>query len=145
MWAISQKRSDCIKQARYDRKCPGGRLYPSRNGQTFAQPKNPSFIARVDDKHLTPLAKTCDTICRKYEDFMARQNGRGSSRPRALIRSVFTSKPSQAPHCLRPFLLQLSSFIALLLVLVVPGFAQDSDVQDIHVAPRVETPKPAPD
>ena len=147
MWAISKKRSDCIKQASYRLKRPTKRHREAKSGQTFAQQGNPSFVTRVDDKHLTPLAKTCDNICRKYEDFMARQNGRGSSRPQALIRSVSSSHPSpvSAPNCPSRFLLQLSTVLGLLLVLVAAGFAQDSDVQDIHLAPRLETPKPAPD
>jgi Ca-activated chloride channel homolog len=105
------------------------------------------FVTQVDDKDLTLLVETCDNICRKYEDFMARQNGRGSSRPRALIRRASTSNSFQvsAPHCLPHFLLQLSTFIGLFLALVTPGFAQDSDVQDIHLAPRVEAPRPEPD
>lgn len=123
-------------------------LPQAQSGQTFAQQGNPSFVTRVDDKHLTLLAKTCDNICRKYEDFMARQNGRGSSRPRALIRSVSPSNSLQvpAPRCSLRFFLQVSSFIALLpLLLAIPGFAQDSDVQDIHLTPRVEAPTPGPD
>src|SRR5581483_11297205 len=147
MLAISEKRSDCIKQARYRLKGLNKGHWKAQCGQTFAQQGNPNYVARVDDKHLTPHAKTCDNICRKYEDFMARQNGRGSSRPRALIRSASPSNlsPVLAPNCPSRFLLRFSSVLGLLLILVASGFAQDSDVQDIHLAPRIETPKPAPD
>jgi Ca-activated chloride channel homolog len=105
------------------------------------------FVTQVDDKDLTLLVETCDNICRKYEDFMARQNGRGSSRPRALIRSASTSNSFRvsALGCTSRLFLQLSSFLGVMLLLVVSGFAQDSDVQDVHLAPRVETPKPVPD
>jgi Ca-activated chloride channel homolog len=114
-------------------------------GQTFAQEGNPSFVARVDDKDLTLLTETCDTICRKYEDFMARQNGRGSSRPGALIRSITNPNPlpvSAQNHSQR-LLLRLLSLLCFALLAVVSVFSQsDTDVENVHLTPGVEEPKP---
>src|SRR5436190_14715829 len=64
---------------------------PADHGQTFAHCGNqtPTDQANdADDKVLTPSPETCDTITEQIEDCMARQNGRGSSRPRPLIRKI---------------------------------------------------------
>ncbi len=74
---------------------------------------------------------------------MARQNRRGSSRPWISTRSasvIFHSSPvSRSVLCHSVYVLGIA--ICLLLINVT-GFAQTADVDDIHVAPRIETPKP---
>src|SRR5262249_10939734 len=86
------------------------------------------------DKVLTLCLRTCDNITRQIEDSMARQSGRGSSRPRHLIRKIaLASRSFSSPRL---------GILALLLVLAsVPLNAQTPDVEDIHIAPRVETDK----
>ena len=65
---------------------------------------------------------------------MARQNGRGSSRPGPLIRKLtLVSSPLE--------ILALS--LALVFLNVPHAFAQNSDVDDVHLSPRVEAEKPA--
>src|SRR5579884_707921 len=147
MWAIAEKRSDCIKQVGRSRNNAAETHAWGGDGQTFAQEQNPSFVSRVDDKDLTLLAETCGNICRKHEDFMARQNGRGSSRPGALIRSVSSSNSTATFARTYPtrLLFQLAILLSFAVLAGVCAFAQDSDVQDIHLAPRVEAPKPEPD
>ncbi|HKW17699.1 MAG TPA: VWA domain-containing protein [Terriglobales bacterium] len=75
---------------------------------------------------------------------MARQNGRGSSRPRALIRSVSAQNPFpvSAQSYLSHSLLHLITLLCFALLVGGAAFSQDSDVTDIHLAPRVEAPKP---
>ena len=76
---------------------------------------------------------------------MARQNGRGSSRPRALIRRLSILKPSlvsaQKYGCSR-FGYLLASVAALVVLSVPFALAQTPDVDDIHIAPRIDTEKP---
>jgi Ca-activated chloride channel homolog len=139
------KRSDCIKQVGFGRNADAQANSQAPHGQTFAQQGNPSFVARVDDKDLTPLAYTCDNICRKYEDCMARQNRRGSSRPRALTRCLSNPNPLpvSAPNHSSRLLLQLAGWFSLTLVVAALAFAQSStDVENVHLAPTVEAPKP---
>ena len=72
---------------------------------------------------------------------MARQTGRGSSRPWVLNRTAIP--PSQFRVLPRNCLLSVG---ILLIFLVVPvAFSQDSDVDSIHITPRMEpTTKPDP-
>jgi Ca-activated chloride channel family protein len=139
MWAIGQKPQHCTKQA-MSAPCGAPEAKPIQlNGQTFAQDRNPNVVALEHDKHLTLLAKSCDSILRN-EDFMARQNGRGSSRPRALIRLSPHRRSLLSPAQNR----LLAALIALLCCVSlygIPAFAQDSDVDEIHVSPRIEPAK----
>ncbi len=106
-------------------------------GQTFAQEKNQSLRARGHDKDLTPLAGSCDNILRKFEDYMARQNGRGSSRPRASIRTATLLNQFTAKFCSRRTLHSLVGLVLLPLVIGGMSLGQTSDVDDIHVSPRL--------
>ncbi|HEY7354619.1 MAG TPA: VWA domain-containing protein [Terriglobales bacterium] len=75
---------------------------------------------------------------------MARQNGRGSSRPRASIRiaPLLSPFPLTAQDCLRAVVVLVS---CLFLLAGRPSFAQSTDdIDDIHVKPRVELNKPDP-
>src|ERR1700730_293533 len=101
MWAISNERTNCIKQAAFyqSQKRHGRTARPVftsllMHGQTFTHRGNQSLVTRVDDdKDLTLLAETCANILREYEDYMARHNGRGSSRPRVLTRTARRKNP----------------------------------------------------
>jgi Ca-activated chloride channel homolog len=110
----------------------------ARPGQTFAYCANQSSTNQADDKVLTPSLETCDNITEQIEDYMARQNGRGSSRPRLLIRKIALAlRSSSLP-------LEILALLLALGFLNVPSaIAQNSDVEDIHLSPRVEPDKPA--
>lgn len=73
---------------------------------------------------------------------MARQNGRGSSRPRAIIRNVppFDLFSVSALTCTPRLVVWMVALLSFVLLLGGTVFAQDEDVQDIHVTPRVEAP-----
>jgi Ca-activated chloride channel family protein len=146
MWAIEEKRTNCTNymiSLRLRHRAEG------QNGQTFAQDRNPSFVRTagydraVSDKHLTWLAETCDNILRNYEDYMARQSGRGSSRPWASIRFAPHVGPSalSAVTCLKQPFVFLIAIVSVLLLGASLALAQESDVQDIHISPRIEAPK----
>src|SRR5215813_13141277 len=60
----------------------------ARRGQTFAYSGNPNPTNQADDRVFTTRLETCDNISKQIEDYMARQNGRGSSRSRLLIRQI---------------------------------------------------------
>src|SRR3954470_1624545 len=113
---------------------------------TFSQPGNPNKVARGHDKDLTPPAETCANILRDYGAYMARQNGRGSSRPWVLNRTA--TSPSHFRVSPRNCLLSLATILSLLTFLLLPGtvvFAQEGDVDSIHITPRIETmTKPDP-
>jgi Ca-activated chloride channel homolog len=148
MWGISNERTNCIKQvaSRLSQKRRGRATTPGffsllMHGQTFTQPGNQSLVTRVDgDKDLTLLAETCANILREYEDYMARQNGRGSSRPRVLTRTARPKNPFlvSARNCSLPSLLRSITLFSFFLLIGAFAFAQDSDVDNIHVSPRIE-------
>jgi Ca-activated chloride channel family protein len=148
MCAISNERTNCIKQVdsslsqkRNRRTATPSFLLLLTHGQTFTRAGNQSLVTRVDDdKDLTLLAETCANILREYEDYMARQNGRGSSRPRVLTRTARPKNPYSvsARNCLLPSLLRVVSLFSFLLLVGAFAFAQDSDVDNIHVSPRIE-------
>jgi len=98
----------------------------------------------VDDKEITTVVGTCANILPDIEDYMARQNGRGSSRPGAIRNApLLTLLSSAGSNGLRSSIFAASIFSFLLLT-VAFAFSQNSDVDDIHVAPRAEAPKPDP-
>src|SRR6185437_13385881 len=110
MWAMSNGlagRKNCTKRTIRTRGIPSQTQPRVQQRQTFAHQRNQSFRAREHDKDLTLLAGSCDNILRKFEDYMARQNGRGSSRPRALIRTATQLVPSTAKFCSLRTLLSL--------------------------------------
>ena len=77
---------------------------------------------------------------------MARQNGRGSSRPRVSIRiapPLDLFSVSRAKDRLRILVQFLGAFCFVLLI-AGAGFAQDADVTDIHISPRIEAKPESP-
>ncbi|HJT70156.1 MAG TPA: VWA domain-containing protein [Terriglobales bacterium] len=68
---------------------------------------------------------------------MARQNGRGSSRPRASIRTATLLNQFTAKFCSRRTLHSLVGLVLLPLVIGGMSLGQTSDVDDIHVSPRL--------
>jgi Ca-activated chloride channel family protein len=74
---------------------------------------------------------------------MLRQNGRGSSRPWVLNRAAIF--PSQLRVSPRNRLLSVGILLSFLLVFGVFALSQDSDVESIHITPRIQpTAKPDP-
>src|SRR5204862_450641 len=113
---------------------------PAGHRQTFAHRANPTATDQADDKVLTPCLGTCDNITEQIEDFMARQNRRGSSRPGHLIRKSTLASRSSSLHPL-----EILALLLTLVCLIVPrAVAQTPDVDDIHVTPRLEPDKPDP-
>jgi Ca-activated chloride channel homolog len=72
---------------------------------------------------------------------MARQYGRGSSRPPGIL--IRKTKP--VPAWIHPCIPRSGAYLSIMLVctflLGVPGFAQNPDVDDIHITPRAEADK----
>src|SRR5260370_2115552 len=144
MCAISQEPTDCIKRSAASRSGLRKEKRYARVGQTFAQAGNPSTVWETGDKVLALLRRTCDNICNRFEDFMARQEGRGSSRPRVLIRQVPFQKPNpvSARICSPRALAFVFALIASFILCGVPSaFAQTPDVDEIHISPRIEPEK----
>src|SRR6185312_10850050 len=145
MWAIRKKRTNCTKPAFCVRSQPEisfdillDFLRPAGQRPTFSQPGNPNRVARGDDKDLTPASETCANILRDYGAYMARQNGRGSSRPWVLNRTAVS--PSELRVSARNCLLSLAtllSFLSLLFAGTV-SLAQEGDVDSIHITPRIQ-------
>jgi Ca-activated chloride channel homolog len=94
----------------------------------------------VCDKELTKLSSSCANILNQFVVPMTRRHQRG-------FQGRVTEIRGNLPVWLRPLSLGFrtsSCLIALSLfsLLAVPTFAQDPDVEDVHVAPRVD-PQPA--
>jgi Ca-activated chloride channel family protein len=94
----------------------------------------------VRDKELTKLSSSCANILNQFVVPMARRHQRG-------FQGKVTEVRGNVPVWLRPLSLGFrtsSCLIALSLFLLAaaPTFAQDPDVEDVHVAPRVD-PQPA--
>jgi Ca-activated chloride channel homolog len=72
---------------------------------------------------------------------MTRQNGRGSSRPPGIL--IRKTKPVTAwiPSFIPRTFAYLSVMLVCTFLLGVPGFAQNPDVDDIHITPRAEPDK----
>jgi Ca-activated chloride channel homolog len=153
MWAMRKKPTNCTKPAFYVHFPPGNWFNafpdfptPIAHRPTFSRQGNPNEVVRGDDKDLTLTTDTCANILRDYGAYMARQNGRGSSRPWVLNRTA--TSPSHfrvsAPNCLLSPV-TLLSFLSLLLLVGTVAFAQEGDVDSIHITPRIETmTKPDP-
>src|SRR5438309_1899279 len=141
MWAIYRKSKDCTKRGFATMSHARVVLRRCYVGQTFAHEGNPSFAA--GDKHLTRLANTCANILRNSEDYMARQNGRGSSRPWASTRLAprINQLSGFMGHSTLRVPLSLLTVLVLILTAGIGAWAQTSDVEDIHVSPRVEQEK----
>jgi len=70
---------------------------------------------------------------------MARPTRRGSSRP-----GILTRKQKTTPFPVLALLCVLVPLAACLVLIAATAFAQNPDVEDIHVAPRLETDKATP-
>lgn len=94
------------------------------------------MVGPIFDPHFTKPATACANMLPYHGAYMARQNGRGSSRPSVLIRTAPLQSHSRvsARNCSVSVLLVLFSCAFL----AAGAFAQDSDVEDIHVTPRIE-------
>ena len=137
MYAIFEEPGNCTKRAVLECFTRENGNPPAGHRQTFAHRANQIPTDQADDKVLTPCFGTCDNITEQIEDFMARQNRRGSSRPGLLIRkSTLASRSSSSLP------LETLALLVTLICLIVPGaVAQTPDVDDIHVSPRVEPDK----
>src|SRR6266487_2296959 len=136
MYAIFEEPGNCTKRAVLECFTRQNGNPPASHRQTFAHRANQIPTDQADDKVLTPCLGTCDNITEQIEDFMARQNRRGSSRPGHLIRKL-ASRSSSSPS------LETLALLLTLICLIVPSaVAQTPDVDDIHVTPRVEPDKP---
>jgi Ca-activated chloride channel homolog len=153
MWAMRKKPTNCTKPviSVQFRRWNWFRISPELSSvviqrPTFSQQGNPNKVALADDKDLTLPSETCANILREYGAYMARQNGRGSSRPWVLNRTA--TSPTDFRVSARNCLLQLTtvlSFFSLVLLWGTVSFAQEGDVDSIHITPRIETrTKPDP-
>jgi Ca-activated chloride channel homolog len=98
----------------------------------------------VTDKDLTKLSPACANICSHFGVPMSRQHQRGFQGRGAETRSTVPVSwlsllplGSRTLSCLITF-----SLFALLITVTPQAWAQDPDVEDVHVAPRV-APEPA--
>ena len=94
----------------------------------------------MPDKDLTLPSSNCANIHSQFVVVpMARRHQRGLQDKGSLIRSVFPVLISPLSLSLRTLscLLALSLFVPILGT--VTAFAQDADVEDVHVAPRMDT------
>jgi len=94
----------------------------------------------VPDKDLTLPSSNCANIHSQFVVVpMARRHQRGLQDKGSLIRSVLPVLISPLSLSLRTLscLLALSLFVPILGT--VKAFAQDADVEDVHVAPRMDT------
>ena len=97
------------------------------------------------EKKLKQAASGCGTISGN-EEFMARQCGRGSSRPRISDRTLRPALSGTHSHAM----LRLSGFaiglccllLAVATALAPPLALAQSETDDVHVKPRVQPPPP---
>src|SRR5947207_15265109 len=138
MYAIFEEPGNCTKRAVLECFTRQNARPPASHRQTFAHRANQIPTDQADDKVLTPCLGTCDNITEQIEDFMARQNRRGSSRPGHLIRkSTLASRASSSLP------LEILALLLTLVCVIVPrAVAQTPDADDIHVTPRVEPDQP---
>src|SRR5205823_14280536 len=133
MWAIFVRKkivpADCYRSSGE----------PSQVGQTFAQGGNPSAERNTRDKVLTLSFSRCGSILNRFEDFMARQKRRGSSRPGILIRKATPS--GWVYSCTVQTSVYLIALLVFSFVVSLQGFAQTPDVDDVHITPRPEPTK----
>ena len=143
MWAIRDESANCIKQLGADSGYHGNEQNHATLGQTFTQPGNPTLADKADDKDLTPLRKICANIGTRFEDYMARQNRRGSSRPGLIIRNATLIS---ANDLISPKAVVYILALLLTILLSFPlAFTQTPDVDDVHIVPGVGTDKAEPD
>lgn len=100
-------------------------------------------IAKKRYKDLTSLLASCANICSQLVDLMTRLYQRGGfSQPEIAIGNRITNPLRSASASFR-IIACLISFLAGS-VFLIPGhaFAQAADVDDVHVAPRLDTSSP---
>ena len=90
------------------------------------------------DRDLTILPGSCANICSQLGDLVARLHQRGAFHPgREVGRTVrLSSRPALGASC------AVLVIAVGLLVAPSPSFAQTPDVEDVHIAPRIEPDKP---
>jgi Ca-activated chloride channel homolog len=99
-------------------------------------------IAKKRYKDLTSLLATCANICSRFVDLMTRLHQRGFSQPEIAIGKRITDPLRFASASFR-FIACLISFLAgSFLLIPANAFAQAADVEDVHVAPRLDTSSP---
>jgi Ca-activated chloride channel family protein len=110
--------------------------------QTFAPVGNPSVvvvqIVDASDKDLTSPLATCANICSQFVDPMTRPHQRGSSRPGTASRNIVKDRPGHTLSLFRSIAL-ITLIAACCLLLCPAALAQVPDVEDVHVAPRIDT------
>jgi Ca-activated chloride channel family protein len=115
--------------------------------QTFAQTGNPNVVvARIvdaRDKDLTSPLATRANICSQSVDPMTRLHQRGSSRPGTAIRNKAKNQLRQAPSMSRHFASLITLITACSLLLCPSALPQVPDVEDVHIAPRIDTDSPS--
>ena len=93
------------------------------------------------DKDLTSARATCANISDQFVDSMTRLHQRGSSRSGTQISNSIRNFPRHDPLMSRTFLCLVA--VATAFVLPAPSiWAQNPDVEDVHIAPHVETTMP---
>jgi Ca-activated chloride channel homolog len=114
--------------------------------QTFAQAGNPIAVAvrngKPGDKDLTLQLATCANICSQFVDFMARQQQRGSSRPGIEVRNSVSDNLRLAPRMSRFFACVITLVVASFCSIPSVAFGQGTDIEDIHISPRIDADKP---
>jgi len=99
-------------------------------------------IAKKHYKDLTTFLASCANICSRFVDLMTRLHQRGFSQPEIAIGNRITNPLRSASASFR-FIACLISFLAGSFFLIpADAFAQAADVDDVHVAPRLDTSSP---
>ncbi len=99
-------------------------------------------IAKKHYKDLTTFLASCANICSRFVDLMTRLHQRGFSQPEIAIGKRITNPLRSASASFR-FIACLISFLAGSFFLIpADAFAQAADVEDVHVAPRLDTSSP---
>ena len=95
------------------------------------------------DKDLTTHLSSCANILNQYVLLMSRRHQRG-------FQGRGTESRGSVPVWLKPLSVGFRTTscltaLSLFLLIAVPTMAQDPDVEDVHVAPRVDPPADKPD
>ena len=99
-------------------------------------------IVDARDKDLTSPLSTCANICSQFVDPMTRHHQRDSSQPGTAIRSIVKDRPRSTPTSPLSVAV-LITLVASLLSVCSAAFAQVPDVEDVHIAPRIDTDSPS--
>jgi len=99
-------------------------------------------IAKKDYKDLTSLLATCANICSRFVDLMTRLHQRGFSQPETAIGKRITNPLRSASVSFRFIACLISFLVGSFFLIPADAFAQAVDVEDVHVAPRLDTSSP---